>query len=232
VGFNCALITGSSRGLGKALALSFASHGWGVVAHGRNKDRVAEVKGLVLSKGVQCESVVGDITEMSTVLLLANMTRSLGVSVLVNNAGVYTRSRIDELNSLHIQKVINTNLLAPILLTQKVFEVFKESKSGLVININSVAGKVPSPYESVYCASKFGLRGFMESFKYEALKCGVAVSDVYLGAMATFMTEGRDDRDKFISVDEAAEAVFGLVSQWCMMGTLRVGEIDLFRRNY
>jgi len=72
----------------------------------------------------------------------------------------------------------------------------------------------------------------MESFKYEAMKCGVAVSDVYLGAMATFMTEGRDDRDKFISVDEAAEAVFGLVSQWCMMGTLRVGEIDLFRRNY
>ena len=226
---NCALITGSSDGLGMAMALRFASQGWGVIVHGRDKDKVAAVGQEVARLGGRDFRVVGDITDPSTIMMLASAASVNKANLLINNVGIYTQRGIDSLKPGQVRYVFEVNLIAPVLLTKEVFEVFKISGSGMIININSVAGKVASPNEAIYCAGKHGLRGFMSSFKHEALKHNVSVLDIYFGAINTKMAEGRKDADKFISKEEAAELVLSLMGNY---RTLRVSEIEVLRKIY
>jgi len=124
--------------------------------------------------------------------------------------------------------MVETNLIAPMLLIKRVSWMFKLEWGGVIININSAAGKQPNPIESVYCASKHGLRGFTSS-----LQCGVSknaqIIDVYLGAMKTDMTSGREDFNDFIDPSDAAQAIFALSENY---KSLKIKEITIARKNY
>lgn len=223
------LITGSSRGLGKSLALAFASKGYNIILHGRDKERLSAVKEDVLRSKVNCPIVVGDIVEKQTIANLTACAKKNGIDILINNAGVYIQKPVEEMTPSEFKKIIEVNLIAPVLLTKNIFELFKRRKSGLIININSIAGKNFSHYESAYCASKHGLRGFMGTFKFEALKYNVSVIDIYLGAMNTDMTIGRKDNNKFIKTEEVAEFLCSLSQNYSSM---RISEIEIFRKIY
>ena len=223
------LITGSSRGLGKSLALAFASKGYNIILHGRNEEKLSAVKEDVLRSKVNCPIVVGDIVDEKTITNLTACAKKNGIDILINNAGVYIRKPVEEMTPSEFKKIIEVNLIAPVLLTKNIFELFKRRKSGLIININSIAGKDFSHYESAYCASKHGLRGFMGTFKFEALKYNVAVIDIYLEAMNTDMTTGRKDTNKFIKTEEVAEFLCLLFQNYPSM---RISEIEIFRKIY
>ncbi len=223
------LITGSSKGLGKSLALTFAKSGYDVILHGREERGLAKAREAVLKYGVECDVVRGDITSDVTIDELYEAARRRDIEVLINNAGVYVNEPFQTTCPNTFRRVIETNLIATVLLTRRIFPVFQSKKSGLVINVNSIAGKNGSDGESAYCASKHGLRGFTRSIQLEANKDGVRVIEVYLGAMNTAMAEGRREPAKCIRTEEAADLICSLCRDYPSM---RINEIDLSRRNY
>ena len=172
--------------------------------------------------------VVGDIAETQTIADLTATAVKHDIDILVNNAGVYARKPIDEMAVDEVRQVLEVNLIAPMLLTRQILQFFKQKSAGLIININSIAGKNPSMHESVYCASKHGLRGFMGSLQFESLKYNVPIIDVYLGAMNTEMASARADTDKFIRTEEVADLISNLEDY----ASMRVNEINILRRVY
>lgn len=221
------LITGSSRGLGRSLALTFARNQYNVVLHGRNRKLLEEVYEGVGEWNVGCEIVFGHLSESRTIEKLAEVASKKKLNVFINNAGVYFKKDIMEARDVEIREAIETNLIAPILLTKRMLGVFQQLGGGAIININSMAGKVPNAEEPVYCASKYGLRGFTQSLSFHRGK--VRMLDVYLGAMKTNMTSGREDYNQLIDPTEAADIIFNLAEE---CGSLKIKEVDIGRKIY
>ncbi len=220
------MITGSSKGLGRSLALVFARNNYNVITHGRNRKRLEEVEQAVKEWNVECDVVAGHLSENRTIEKLAEIAQERRIDVLINNAGVYSKNPIAEVRDAEIREVIETNLIAPMLLIKRVAWMFKLEWGGVIININSVAGKEPNPVEPVYCASKHGLRGFSTS-----LRClsNTQVIDVYPGAMKTDMSVGREDYNDLMEPDDAAQVIFSLCEDY---KSLKIKEITIGRKNY
>ena len=197
------LITGCSSGLGEALFNETCKHDHlKSFAHYR-------------SNLVDPYALVGDITDDSFPDKLDEYIRSREVDCFINNAGVLEGD------------VIETNLIAQIKMLQVVYKYFLEKQKGKIININSVAGLYPSANESIYCASKFGLKGFSQSMQLEAVGRGIEVMDVYLGGVQTRMTEERSNYDSLMQADDVAQQIIDLVNT----KSYYVNEITLRRRN-
>lgn len=227
---NTVLITGSSRGLGKELAYVFAENGYNLILHGRNLKALEELRRkIVKACEVSCCIAHGDITADYTISQLVDVAEKKDIDILINNAAMYVNREIACLSSATIKKIINTNLVAPMILTQKIFQLFQRKQSGLIININSMAGKAGGDGETAYCAGKHGLSGFSKALQFDATRHNIRVIDVYPGAMKTGMTLGRKDREKFSDPNEVAELVFKICDDY---PSLRVTEVDISRRNY
>lgn len=223
------LITGSSKGLGKSLATVFARNGNDIILHGRNEQDLKSVEQEILAHRVACDVVTGDLTHDKTIEKLAQVAEERDADVLINNAGIYLNAPFQEISLLDFRRVIEVNLVAPIILTRKIFPILQRKQSGMIVNINSLAGKNPTDRESAYCASKHGLRGFTKSIQFEANKDHISVIEVYLGTMNTGMVDGRRDPEKCIRTDEAAECIYGLCREHA---SLRINEIEVNRRRY
>ena len=197
------LITGCSSGLGKALFNETYNHDHlKSFAHYR-------------SNLVDPYALVGDITDDSFPDKLDEYIRSREVDCFINNAGVLEGN------------VIETNLVAQIKMLQVVYKYFLEKQRGKIININSVAGIYPSANESIYCASKFGLKGFSQSLQLEAVGKGIEVMDVYLGGVQTRMTKDRLSYNSLMKPDDVAMQIIDLVNT----KSYYVNEITMRRRN-
>ena len=197
------LVTGCSSGLGEALFNETCKHDHlKSFAHYR-------------SNLVDPYALIGDITDDSFPDKLDEYIRSREVDCFINNAGVLEGN------------VIETNLVAQIKMLQVVYKYFLEKQRGKIININSVAGIYPSANESIYCASKFGLKGFSKSLQLEAVGTGVEITDVYLGGVQTRMTEGRDNYDSLMRSYDVAQQIIDLVNT----KSYYVNELILRKRN-
>tara|TARA_R100001443_G_C3279239_1_gene159983 strand:+ start:41 stop:670 length:630 start_codon:yes stop_codon:yes gene_type:complete len=197
------LVTGCSSGLGEALFNETCKHDHlKSFAHYR-------------SNLVDPYALIGDITDDSFPDKLDEYIRSREVDCFINNAGVLEGN------------VIETNLVAQIKMLQVVYKYFLEKQRGKIININSVAGIYPSANESIYCASKFGLKGFSQSLQLEAVGKGIEVMDVYLGGVQTRMTKDRLSYDSLMKSDDVAMQIIDLINT----KSYYVNEITLRRRN-
>ena len=197
------LITGCSSGLGEALFNETCKHDHlKSFAHYR-------------SNLVDPYALIGDITDDSFPDKLDDYIRSREVDCFINNAGVLEGN------------VIETNLVAQIKMLQVVYKYFLEKQRGKIININSVAGIYPSANESIYCASKFGLKGFSQSLQLEAVGKGIEIMDVYLGGVQTRMTKDRLSYDSLMKPDDVAMQIIDLINT----KSYYVNEITLRRRN-
>ena len=223
------LITGSSKGLGESLAQIFAENKYDVILHGRDEESLAHVKSKVLNHNVDCDVVVGDLVEKDTIRKIQIISEKKGIDVLINNAGIYLNKPFLETSMEEFRKVIETNFMAVVSLTYALFPIMQSKGSGLIININSLAGKNGSDGEAAYCASKHALRGFSSSLQFDATKYGIRIIDVYLGAMQTRMTEKRENHDRLIKPDQASEMIINICENY---DSLRATEIDLMRANY
>ena len=197
------LITGCSSGLGQALFNKvWEDDNLNPFGHYRTEDG-------------DPHALIGDITDPDFPEKLDNHIRKNKIDCFINNAGVYEGD------------IIDTNLGSQIRMLQVVYKYFLEREKGRIININSVAGLYPSANESIYCASKFGLKGFSKSIQLEAVGTGIEVTDVYLGGVRTRMTEDRDNYEDLMRPEDIAECMIDLLNT----KTFYVNEITLRRRN-
>ena len=197
------LITGCSSGLGQALFNKvWEDDNLNPFGHYRTEDG-------------DPHALIGDITDSDFPEKLDNYIRENKIDCFINNAGVYEGD------------IIDTNLGSQIRMLQVVYKYFLEREKGRIININSVAGLYPSANESIYCASKFGLKGFSKSIQLEAVGTGIEVTDVYLGGVRTRMTEDRDNYEDLMRPEDIAECIIDLTNT----KTFYVNEITLRRRN-
>lgn len=188
------LITGSSKGLGEELALVFASNNHDVILHGRNKEDLARVEERVFKVGVNCYILDGDLRLDKTVEELYKLAKEKDVSVLINNAGTDLELHdagpdlklpLNEIDDKQIDEILITNLIAAIKLTKRLYTLFLDKGYGTIININSLSGLESHELRSIYCASKWGLRGFTDGFRLEAEKYKVRVLGVYPSRIKT-----------------------------------------------
>ena len=223
-----ALITGSSKGLGRCLALEFSNQGYDIIIHGRDKAILDEIENEIRKKG-ECYSVVGDIAEEKTLEVLAEEAKKRNIDVLVNNAGIYLSKTAGEMSIEELRKVMEVNFFAHVSLTKKLIPYFLEKGKGLIVNINSVAGKQGSLGESAYAASKHALKGFFDSLSFELTKSGIMILNVYSGAIATKMTAGRKNQENLMKPAEVAKAI---VKNCELYDSLGIREINLGKLRY
>jgi hypothetical protein len=176
-----AVITGASSGVGEASARTFARAGAKVVLAARSGEKIAS-----LAQALGGLSVPTDVSRLSDLQALVDQAVAVygRIDVLVNNAAANARGELDTLDLRGIEAVIDTNLKAPLLLTRLALPHLRVSK-GVVINVASIAGHVPLPHETPYCASKWGLRGFTFALRQELRDTGVAACVVSPGPIAT-----------------------------------------------
>lgn len=183
---------------------------------------------------VTSEKIVrGDLRKQHVLNDLAWAAQEKGLDILINNAGVHLGKPFIDMTIDEIREVIEVNLIAPILLTKAVWPIFLRQNSGLVININSLAGltgpRTGAPGESIYSASKAGLAGFGETLQYDATQAGIRVINLNIGAMCTDMGQTRANSNKFIDPRDAARAILGFCEDY---PSLRITSADLKRRVY
>jgi short-subunit dehydrogenase len=114
------------------------------------------------------------------------------IDVLVNNAGVLTGGRLDEVSKDDIDRIVGVNIWAPLRLTQLVLPHMRQRKSGTIVNVSSIAGRMGVPYLATYSASKYALRGMSEALRRELRPDNIHVLAVYPGFTATDMMETVD----------------------------------------
>ena len=182
------VITGASSGVGKAMALEFASYGSKLVLAARRREALDELVAECKESGAIAEAVVTDMRVSQDVQMLAKAAYEFGgaIDVWINNAGVLAAGALDEVPALINENVIRTNLLGYINGAQEVLPYFKIQKHGILINNISVGGWFPVPYATAYSASKFGLRGFSEALKGELTNYpDIHIIDLYPGFLDT-----------------------------------------------
>ena len=182
------VITGASSGVGKAIALEFATYGCKLMLAARNKHALDEVVAECRSLGATAEGIVADTGISQDVQILAKAANEFGgsIDVWINNAGVLAAGALEDVPSIINENVIRKNLLGYINGAQEVLPYFKVQGYGILMNNISVGGWLPTPYATAYSASKFGLRGFSEALKGELGDFpDIHVIDLYPGFLDT-----------------------------------------------
>lgn len=186
----CALVTGSSRGIGAATALALAGDGWHVRVNYRSdeagaKDVVAQIE----AAGGTATLWQGDVADAADVERLTEAGDDGPVLVLVNNAGVRMDGLSPQLDDEQWQTVIDTNLTSTFRATRAVLPKMMRARFGRVINLASVAGIRANPGQANYSASKAGVIGFTKTVAAEVARRGVTVNAVAPGLIETAFTE-------------------------------------------
>jgi NAD(P)-dependent dehydrogenase (short-subunit alcohol dehydrogenase family) len=181
------LITGGSRGLGLVLAREFAAEGARLVLCARDDDELERAAAELQSRGAQVMTQRCDVTSREDVLrMMAAVESRFGdVDVLVNNAGVIQMGPIDVMTQADFEKAMNAHFWAPLNTMLAVLPRMRARRSGRIVNISSIGGKVSVPHLVPYCASKFALTGLSKGMRAELLKDGVVVTTICPGLMRT-----------------------------------------------
>ena len=183
-----AIITGSSRGIGRAVATAFAEHGASLVIHGTSEETLTALKKEL---NTNCEYVAGDIGEYETSLKLAEKClETFGkIDILVNNAGINTRTKFWELEPEEWDKILKINLTGAFYACKNVVPHMIEKSSGVIINMSSSAAKTPHPTASLaYGVSKGGIDAMTRKLAYDLAPFNIRVNSICPGPIETDMS--------------------------------------------
>ncbi|MBL4907817.1 MAG: SDR family oxidoreductase [Sneathiella sp.] len=183
---NTVLITGASSGFGKLIAKKFQSEGWNVVATMRSPQKETELN--------QLENVLVtelDVTKPNSIAkAIITATDKFGtIDALVNNAGLGIAGPMEGISNDEIRNQMDVNLFGPINTMKAVLPQMRAKKSGTIINVSSIGGRVAFPYFSVYMASKHALEGLTDSMQYELDPFGIRLKLVEPGVFKTAFGE-------------------------------------------
>jgi 3-oxoacyl-[acyl-carrier protein] reductase len=205
-----ALVTGSSRGIGKAIALKLASLGAAVGICGRDAEAIANTRRELEALGATVHSQTTDVTKGGEVAALVDATeKNLGpISVLVNNAGIGLFGPIQERTEEEWDRALNTNLKSVFLTSRAVALLMIQRRKGDIINISSLAGKNTFAGGAIYCASKWGLQGLTGCMAEDLRGFGIRVSVICPGSVGTeFSGHKPKDPSKVLTPADVAHAV-------------------------
>lgn len=178
------LITGGSSGIGKSIGNFLHEKGYTVYGTSRNPDNVKDsVFPLVKLDVRDAESIASAVQEV--------VTKSGGIDVLINNAGVGITGPLEEIPAEEIKNNFDTNVFGPIAVMKAVLPYMRNQKSGLIINVTSIAGYMGLPYRSVYSASKGALELITEALRMEVKNFGIHITNVAPGDFATNIASRR-----------------------------------------
>ncbi len=211
-----ALITGGSRGIGKAIARQLAVLGASVAICGRDPAALEESALDLANLGVPVHSQVADVTKSAVIAdLIAKTETKLGpITILVNNAGIGLFGPAHEKTEADWDRVLNTNLKSVFLVSRAVAPSMIRRGSGDIINISSLAGKNTFAGGGIYCASKWGVLGLSGCMAEDLREHGIRVSVICPGSVATeFSTRGAKDTSKVLSPEDVAHCVEAIVTQ-------------------
>ena len=189
-----AVVTGASRGIGKAIALSLVEANYFVVASATSESGVAAIQEYLGEHGT---AFVLNLADKQSCDQFTKSVSELGaVSVLVNNAGMTKDTLMLRMKDDDWDSVIETNLSGAFRITKGVLKGMMKQRWGRIINISSVVGAMGNPGQANYCASKAGIEGFTRSLAYEIGSRGITVNAVAPGFIATDMTNELSDDQK------------------------------------
>lgn len=205
-----ALITGASRGIGKAIALALAERGYDLVLLARDADALAAVAGACAAQGVRAHCLPGDVTDCSYLdqAVQAALARFGTVDVLINNAGLARQEPVQNADLAAWRAVMAVNFDAVVHLCQALLPAMIERGAGTIVNISSISGRNAGPGAGIYSASKHALNGFGGSLFEDVRDYGIKVSTIMPGFVATDLTGGMGmDATKMIAPEDVAQSV-------------------------
>ena len=186
-----AIVTGASSGIGRATALALSKAGAKVAIGARRTDKLSELENEITKNGGEAFSQKLDVTKKSDcdLFVKAVMDKWGGVDILVNNAGLMPLSFVKNLKVDEWDQMIDVNIKGVLYCTAAVILHMHEKKSGHIINISSVAGRVVFPSGSVYCATKHAVTAFSEGLREEfSTRSNIRVTCIEPGVVATELT--------------------------------------------
>jgi len=223
-------ITGSTRGIGKGIAVYFAKLGANIVLNGRSEIS-QELLDEIRAFGVEAVGIHGDISDFAEAgLMVAQAEEQLGpIDILINNAGITNDKLMLRMNEEDFNSVLKINLCGTFNMTQQMVKLFMKRRSGSIINLSSVVGLIGNVGQANYAASKAGVIGFTKSVAKEVATRGITVNAIAPGFIQTEMTDVLSDKIKeqlnanipmkrFGTVDDVASAAYFLATHKYITG--------------
>jgi len=234
-----AIITGGSRGIGKAIAHSFCQAGAHIMICSRSTDSVNQTADALVSQGYSALAIQADVSSRTDVETLVEKTLSeFGrIDILINNAGITRDTLLMRMKDEDWEAVIQTNLTGAAYCTREVIRPMIRQKKGCIINISSIVGIVGNAGQANYAAAKAGMVGLTKSVAKEVANRGIRVNAIAPGFITTDMTAefSEENRQKILdlipmrsfgSVEDVAEVSKFLASSSAQYITGQVIQVD------
>ena len=213
-----ALVTGSSSGIGFETALHLARNGYKTYASMRNLEKSKDITQVATREKLPVEVVQLDVDEDSSVKQAVDKivaTEDQRIDVLVNNAGYGLFGALEDLSIAEMKAQFETNFFGVIRVTHQVLPVMRKQKSGTIVNISSVGGRIGIPGLSAYHSTKFALEGLSESISYELEPFGIKVVLIEPGFIRTnimnssiIAKKAQDQKSPYFSLTQQLERSF------------------------
>ncbi len=206
------VVSGGTRGIGRAIVEIFARNGFDIVASARKEKDLKELQHFISTEyNVKCFTYAADLGKKEQVMSLVDFIRSMNrpVDVLVNNAGNFIPGNIHEEEDGVLESLIETNLYSAYHLTRGLVKGMIAWKSGYVFNMCSVASLMAYPNGGSYSISKFALLGFSKGLREELKPFNIKVTSIMPGAVLTDSWAGVDiPEERFMSADDVAKTIW------------------------
>jgi NAD(P)-dependent dehydrogenase (short-subunit alcohol dehydrogenase family) len=205
-----AVVTGGTKGIGRAIAMVLRGAGARVVVTGRKQSDVERAASQLGAVGIACD--VRDYAQVQS--LFQTVAEQGGVDILVNNAGIGMFGSVEEMSAEDFRAVIETNLLGVYYCCHQAIPLMKQRGGGYIINISSLAGANAHPRMAAYNASKFGLNGFSEALMQEVRHDNIKVSYIMPGSVNTEFggDEPSDEKNWQLQPEDVAQVVIDLLN--------------------
>jgi NAD(P)-dependent dehydrogenase (short-subunit alcohol dehydrogenase family) len=198
-----AVVTGSSTGNGFETSLLLAKNKFYTYATMRNLDKSTRTKEIAKKDSLPLEVLQLDVTDDKSVADAIDMisNRHRRIDVLVNNAGYDMHGAVEDLSIDEIKTQFETNFFGAVRLMKAVLPLMRKQRSGIIVNVSSIGGRIGVPLNSAYTSSKFALEGFSESMKYELEGFGIRVILIEPGAVKTNFLENIKWAQEAVKID-------------------------------
>jgi len=211
------IISGASKGIGKAIALRFAAAGFNVAICARNKkllDAVLKEMKMLHPAG----KFMAEVCDLTDKLQIKNFAANVlkqwkHIDILVNNAGTFSPGLVHQEKEGSLELMMQTNLFSAYYLSRAIVPAMKKKKSGHIFNMSSVAGIKAYPNGGSYSISKFALQGFSKSLREELKESGIRVTAILPGATLTdSWAAAKLPASRFMPAEDIAETIFQIYS--------------------
>lgn len=203
------LITGSTSGIGWALAKIFAKNGHDLILTGRDSAKLEEIKKITSELGVKSYGLLCDLKNPSEIKKLSEFAIEKKVTALINNAGLPCPGKaLQDLQIAEMDEVLALNLNAPIFLTKYLYEYFLTLGEGNIITLNSMVAREVKKFRTIYSAARWGMRGFFNSLTQEAKEKNINVLSVYPTNVKT-----RPHHENAMDVEYVAAQIYAAFEQ-------------------